>query len=58
MTITRDCRACHTILAQGSGTRAAMAAIPDGLDFVHPDENVGEAWQETECYECHIGVQP
>ena len=58
VTITRDCRTCHAILSQGSGARAAMAATPDGLDFVHPDENVGEAWQETGCYECHTGVQP
>ena len=56
--ITRQCRTCHTILSQGSGTREVMATTQDGLDFVHPDENTGEAWKEMGCYECHSGVQP
>jgi nitrate/TMAO reductase-like tetraheme cytochrome c subunit len=57
-TVTRECIACHTILAQGSGARAAMASTPEGLIFEHPDENTGEAWMEMGCYECHSGVQP
>ena len=56
--ITRECRTCHTILSQGSGERTQMATTQDGLDFVHPDESVGEAWKETGCYECHTGIQP
>jgi nitrate/TMAO reductase-like tetraheme cytochrome c subunit len=55
--ITRDCRACHAILAQGSGERAEMATSQDGLEFVHP-EDIDEEWRETGCYECHTGTQP
>jgi nitrate/TMAO reductase-like tetraheme cytochrome c subunit len=57
-TITRDCTACHTILSQGSGDRFETASGPEGLEFVHPDEDVGDEWRETNCYECHEGVQP
>ncbi len=56
-TITRDCHACHTILSQGSGERAAWAKDEAGLAFDHPVD-IGDAWQEVGCYECHTGVQP
>lgn len=55
--ITRDCRSCHVILAQGSGDRAQWATSIDGLDFEHP-EDIDEAWKEDGCYDCHEGVQP
>ena len=55
--LTRECTACHTILTQGSGERAAIAATQDGLPFEHP-EDIGDEWQSTGCYECHTGVQP
>jgi hypothetical protein len=55
--ITRECKACHAILAQGSGDRAEMASSPEGLEFVHP-EDIDEEWRETGCYECHSGTQP
>jgi hypothetical protein len=56
--VTRECTSCHTILSQGNGTRAQMATSQQGLEFVHPDENSGEAWKEMGCYECHTGIQP
>jgi hypothetical protein len=56
-TVTRDCKSCHVIILQGGGDRAQMATTDDGLEFVHP-EDIGEAWMETECYECHTGTQP
>ncbi|SYZ73031.1 Cytochrome c family protein [Candidatus Zixiibacteriota bacterium] len=56
--ITRECTACHTILSQGSGGRAQMASDQNGLEFVHPEESIGEAWKEMGCYDCHTGVQP
>jgi transposase len=56
--ITRDCRACHTILSQGSGNRAGLAYTQEGLEFVHPDESVGDAWHDVECYDCHTGTRP
>jgi ribosomal protein S27E len=55
--LTKDCRACHTILSQGSGERAQIATTADGLDFEHP-EDIGDAWQEMACHECHSGVKP
>ncbi len=55
--ISRDCRSCHNIILQGTGDRAEMATTADGLDFVHP-EDIGEAWMEMECFECHSGTQP
>jgi hypothetical protein len=55
--ITRDCNSCHTIMAQGSGTRAQVSTSQNGLEFEHPAD-ISDAWKETGCYECHSGVQP
>jgi len=55
--VTRDCNSCHTILAQGSGERAQVTSTEAGLPFEHP-EDIGDAWKESGCYECHTGVQP
>ncbi len=55
--ISRECDTCHIILAQGSGDRYEMAGAEPGLRFAHP-EDIGEAWTEMGCYECHSGTQP
>ncbi len=55
--ISPECNTCHAILAQGSGDRAQTASSYAGLEFVHP-EDIGDAWRETGCYECHTGTQP
>ncbi|MCB1032510.1 MAG: cytochrome C, partial [Acidobacteria bacterium] len=55
--VTNDCRACHSILSQGSGDRLQVASTREGLDFEHP-EDIGGLWEEVGCYECHSGVQP
>lgn len=55
--ISHDCSSCHTILSQGSGDRFETASDPNGLEFVHP-EDIDEMWRDTNCYECHEGVQP
>ncbi len=55
--LTRDCRACHAIIAQGTGDRAQMAVNEEGLDFEHP-EDIDDAWKEIGCFECHTGTQP
>ncbi|MEJ2084533.1 MAG: cytochrome C, partial [Acidobacteriota bacterium] len=55
--ITRECDTCHIILSQGSEDRYEMAGAHPGLRFQHP-EDIGEAWTEIGCYECHSGVQP
>jgi nitrate/TMAO reductase-like tetraheme cytochrome c subunit len=55
--VTRECSACHTITAQGSGDRWEMATSAAGLEFVHP-EDIEDDWKETDCYDCHTGTQP
>jgi len=58
-TITKECRSCHTILAQGKLQEAAVeySSEPEGLEFQHP-EDIGGAWQEMKCSECHTGALP
>ncbi|MBI1977660.1 MAG: NapC/NirT family cytochrome c [Candidatus Omnitrophica bacterium] len=50
--IRTDCKACHVIVAQGSPP--LMETNVDGLEFKHPEE-IGEAWKETACSDCHTG---
>lgn len=52
-TISKDCRLCHSIIAQGP------APLPDlltsgGVAFIHPEEI--EGWKATSCSECHTGA--
>lgn len=52
--ITKDCNACHTILAQGppdAVTTATLQAQP----FQHPVD-VGVDVTEFKCHECHTGT--
>jgi hypothetical protein len=55
--LSRECNTCHIILTQGTGDRFEMAGAEPGLRFSHP-EDIGEAWTEMGCYECHSGIQP
>ncbi len=51
-TITHDCQACHTIIAQGpDGDLETNLA---GLEFKHPVD-ISEAWKEMNCSDCHAG---
>lgn len=50
--IPNDCNSCHHIIVQGTG--AVIETSVDGLEFKHP-EDIGEAWKEMSCYECHTG---
>ena len=52
--ITHDCKACHTIIAQGSGEAPATVTAA-GLEFTHPVD-IGGAWQVTPCSSCHTGT--
>ena len=49
--LSKDCQTCHTILAQQHGDSELRASL-DGVEFRHP-ANVGEAWKETNCSDCH-----
>jgi nitrate/TMAO reductase-like tetraheme cytochrome c subunit len=44
-----DCKACHTILAQGTGAELEQLS-PKGLKFKHPGDDV-----DGECNDCHKG---
>jgi len=57
LSITTDCTACHLILEQGSGERAQVSPATEGLEFEHPAD-IGDAWLEMGCFDCHSGVQP
>lgn len=53
--ITMDCKACHSILAQGPGGAPGDIAISaEGLDFEHPGGN--DLLDGTLCSECHTGA--
>jgi hypothetical protein len=55
--IPNDCRTCHVILAQGLKLAREKIIAETGLVFRHP-VNIGDAWKEGHCYECHSGTQP
>jgi hypothetical protein len=53
-TITHDCRACHTIIAQGPG-RELPTITAEGLEFKHPVDISG-MWRQMMCTGCHNGT--
>jgi len=52
--IRRDCNLCHIITAQGKPGNLQLGNIREPLDFKHPVD-IGEAWKESLCSECHEG---
>lgn len=50
--ISRDCNLCHHILGQGNPDTLQLAKFNDYLEFKHPVD-IGEAWKEMNCVECH-----
>lgn len=51
-TISRDCNQCHTIVGQGKPAAMQFTTIRETLEFQHPVD-VGTAWKEANCSECH-----
>jgi len=51
--LSKDCNLCHVILAQ-EFEKNKMRISLSGLEFRHPGE-VGDAWKEMNCSECHGG---
>jgi hypothetical protein len=47
-----DCNACHTILAQGSGSELDVLT-PQGQEFKHPGEEIEKGYL---CNDCHTGA--
>ncbi len=52
--ISKDCNSCHTIVYQGTEPVPQTLTVA-GLPFQHP-EDIGDAWQQTNCVECHSGL--
>lgn len=50
--ISRNCKLCHTITQQGSGT--AIEKDSDGLEFKHPFDG-DDSWKTQNCTDCHSG---
>jgi hypothetical protein len=50
--ISRDCNLCHTIVGQGRPGAIEYTTIRENLEFKHP-VNIGTAWKEANCSECH-----
>ena len=51
--ITKDCNLCHTIVGQGNPGKMEYTNIRENLEFRHPVD-VGTAWKEANCSECHL----
>jgi hypothetical protein len=51
-TITHDCQACHTIVAEGPEEKQETSLA--GLEFKHPVDISG-LWQQMKCSDCHAG---
>lgn len=50
--ISRDCKLCHSIMAQGTPGNMQFSNGEVPLDFVHPI-NIKGKWQRIMCSECH-----
>ncbi len=55
--IPNDCRTCHVIIKQGPKMAGEKIIAQTGLEFTHPID-IGDAWKEGTCYNCHSGAQP
>jgi len=54
--ISRDCSLCHSIIIQGPPDKLMVAAANGSLEFKHPGNDVGDAWKETLCVDCHSTI--
>ncbi|MGB2869974.1 MAG: NapC/NirT family cytochrome c [Bacteroidota bacterium] len=52
-TLSRDCNTCHTILAQQFEQGKLRIAL-GGIEYKHPVD-IGDAWKEMNCSDCHNG---
>jgi hypothetical protein len=49
--LSRDCNACHTILAQQFEQGKQRISLA-GIEYRHPVD-IGDAWKEMNCSDCH-----
>ncbi len=55
--IRMDCDLCHEISSQGPPEKLQRAPAGETLEFQHPVD-IGGAWRETLCSDCHNGLTP
>ncbi len=56
--IKKDCNLCHYINSQGPPNELEVSAVNSFLAFKHPGNEVGDAWKEMLCVDCHTGLNP
>ncbi|HMD13517.1 MAG TPA: cytochrome c3 family protein, partial [Bacteroidota bacterium] len=49
--LSRDCNTCHTILAQQFENDSLRISL-GGIEYRHPVD-IGDAWKEMNCSDCH-----
>ena len=49
--LSRECNTCHTILAQQFEKDTLRISL-GGIEYKHPVD-IGDAWKETNCSDCH-----
>jgi hypothetical protein len=52
--LSRDCNTCHTILAQQFENDSLRISL-GGIEYRHPVD-IGDAWKEMNCSDCHNGA--
>ncbi len=55
--ISKDCNLCHIVNAQGKPGEMEIAEVGKALEFNHPVD-VGGAWKDFLCTDCHTGLNP
>jgi hypothetical protein len=55
--LDRDCDTCHIIMVQGETGSLETSMERQGVPFRHPVD-IGEAWKELACSDCHTGAGP
>ena len=53
--ISMECHLCHIIMAQGPDFERAPVPLPEGLEYVHPEDVDKEEWEDGKCWNCHTG---
>jgi hypothetical protein len=55
--VSKDCKLCHLITAQGKTEALQAAAFGESLEFQHPVD-IEDAWKDGLCTDCHTGLKP
>ncbi|WP_340113973.1 NapC/NirT family cytochrome c [Maribellus mangrovi] len=53
--ISKDCKLCHNIIAQGTADSLQYSTDFEALEFKHPVD-IAEAWKTEMCSMCHVAL--